>query len=173
MTLDEARQCLDLEHGATVDEIRQAFRRRARIVHPDRHPDAGPEELRTLEAEFDRAREARDILIRFTQDPRATVSPQPAARPAPAASRPAPRATPAPQTTPRARRPAPGPAPQAHAVPVTLRYEEFVAWWDAAGFGPGHRSPFRVAWSRIAAWTAVGAFAIVVGGTIVWEVIGR
>jgi DnaJ domain len=173
MTLEEARRYLDLQRGATVEEIRQAFRRRARMVHPDRHPDAGPDELRTLEAEFNRAREARDILVRFTLDPRHTASPEPAPRPAPAASRPAPRPTPTPQPTAPTHRPAASRAPQAHQVPVAMQYDEFVAWWDAAGFGPGHRSRFRVAWTRIAVWAALGALALGVGGAITWEVLGH
>lgn len=172
MTLEEARRCLGLQRGATVDEIRQAFRRRARMVHPDRHPGAAPDELRFLEGEFNRAREARDILVRFARDPRDTASSESVPRPAPAASRPAPVRTPAPQPGARTRRPVPEPAPHAHPVPVTMRFDEFVAWWDAAGFGPGHRSPFKAAWSRIAAWAAVGGSVIAIAGALVWETIG-
>ena len=168
MTLDEARACLYVSRGATADEIRQAFRRRARIVHPDRHPDAGPDELRTLEAEFNRAREARDILVRFTLDPLRSPSPESAPRPAPAASRPTPRTPPPPPP------PAPEPVPQAHpAATVTMRFDEFVAWWDAAGFGPGHRSPLAVDWPRIAAWAALAAAAVAIGGAAVWVATGR
>lgn len=38
MTLDEARARLGVTRAATVDEIRDAFRRRARALHPDLHP---------------------------------------------------------------------------------------------------------------------------------------
>lgn len=168
MTLDEARACLYVSPGATADEIRQAFRRRARIVHPDRHPDAGPEELRMLEAEFNRAREARDILVRYTLDPLRKPSPAPASRPAPAASRPTPR----PQPQPRASAPQPAPQPQ-RAATLTMRFDEFVAWWDAAGFGPGHRSPLVVVWPRIAGWAALAAAVVAIGGAVVWVATGR
>lgn len=166
MTLDEARACLHVSPGATADDIRQAFRRRARIVHPDRHPDADPDELRALEAEFNRVREARDILVRFTLDPLRSPSPESAPRPAPATSRPTPR-TPRPPPP-----PAPEPVPQAHpAATVTMRFDEFVAWWDAAGFGPGHRSPLAVEWPRIAAWAALATVAI--GAAAFWVATGR
>nr|WP_243073794.1 DnaJ domain-containing protein [Microbacterium sp. SS28] len=46
MTLDEARAHLGVPAAATVDEIRDAFRRRARALHPDLHPDAKPERSR-------------------------------------------------------------------------------------------------------------------------------
>ena len=168
MTLDEARACLSVSPGATADEIRQAFRRRARIVHPDRHPDAVPDELRTLEAEFNRAREARDILVRFTLDPLRSPPPESAPRPARAASRPASRTPPPPPPS------ASEPAPQSHpAATVMMRFDEFVAWWDAAGFGPGHRSPVVVEWPRITAWAALAAAAVAIGGAAVWVATGR
>jgi hypothetical protein len=49
-----------------------------------------------------------------------------------------------------------------------MRFDEFVAWWDAAGFGPGHRSPLAVDWPRIAAWAALAAGAAAIGGAAVW-----
>ena len=166
MTLDEARACLYVSPGATANEIRQAFRRRALIVHPDRHPDAGPDELSMLEAEFNRAREARDILVRFTLDPLRSPSPAWPPRPAATASRPTYRTPPPPPP------PAPEPIPQAHpAATVTMRFDEFVAWWDAFGFGAGHRSPLAADWPRIAVWAALAAVAI--GAATLWVATGR
>ncbi|GAA3754261.1 hypothetical protein GCM10022240_03970 [Microbacterium kribbense] len=56
---------------------------------------------------------------------------------------------------------------RAQAPRVTMRFDEFVAWSDAASFG--NTSPARrwVDWPRVVAWSVVGAaFAsIVVAGT--------
>jgi hypothetical protein len=48
-----------------------------------------------------------------------------------------------------------------------MRFDEFVAWWDSAGFGPGHRSPLAIDWG-IAAWAALAAAIIAIGGAVVW-----
>jgi hypothetical protein len=37
-----------------------------------------------------------------------------------------------------------------------MRFDEFVAWTDAAGFGPGVRSPLFVDWTRIIVWSTLG-----------------
>ncbi|HEY7955014.1 MAG TPA: J domain-containing protein [Polyangia bacterium] len=43
---------LELGEGAPLDEIKRAFRRLARELHPDLHPGASPEERRALEERF-------------------------------------------------------------------------------------------------------------------------
>jgi hypothetical protein len=43
---------LGLLPGAGVDEIKRAYRRLARTVHPDAHPQASDEERRTLSERF-------------------------------------------------------------------------------------------------------------------------
>lgn len=40
-----------------------------------------------------------------------------------------------------------------------MRFEEFVAFTDAAGFGIGRRSPRWIDWPRVIAWSSVGALA--------------
>jgi len=44
-----------------------------------------------------------------------------------------------------------------------MRFDEFTAWTDSAGFGTGVRSPRYVDWTRIVVWSSLG---IVVGGVI-------
>lgn len=174
MTLDDARECLGVARSASTDEIRGAFRRVARTVHPDRHTDAGPEERARLAREFDRARTARDVLLRFARydtpqpapaDRRSarasgtTSTPRPQSRPAASASRPTtstdapPRARARPRTS-ESRR------PETSAPRVTLRFDEFVAWSDAAGFGQGQRSKRWVDRTRIVVWSSLGALMV-------------
>ncbi len=43
---------LELPEGAPVEEIKRAYRRLARELHPDRHPTAAPDDLRDLERRF-------------------------------------------------------------------------------------------------------------------------
>lgn len=43
---------LELPDGAPPEEVKRAFRRLARELHPDRHPGASEEELRDLERRF-------------------------------------------------------------------------------------------------------------------------
>lgn len=157
MTLDEARDSLGVARGATEEEIREAFRARARVVHPDRHPHASAAERAHYAREFDRVREARDILARFASDPmRASADTA-----GPGTSTPPPPAPPRERARPRTsetRRPAAAPR-------VTMRFDEFVAATDAAGFTIGPRSPRWVDWPRVIAWSTVGvAIAVVVGG---------
>lgn len=48
-----------------------------------------------------------------------------------------------------------------------MRFDEFVAWMDAAGFGAGTRSPRYVDWTRIVVWTTLGLVVVaLVGGMI-------
>lgn len=77
MDRSEAAARLGLSERATADDIRNAFRDRARAVHPD----AGG-----VRGDLDRLVEARDVLLRTA----------PAAAPNPAAPRPSPSAPPKP-----------------------------------------------------------------------------
>lgn len=181
MTLDEARDTLAVARGASVDEIRDAFRLRAREVHPDRHPSADDARRRQLGLEFDRAREARDILVKFASDSARATTPAPTA--ASAARSGAPSSTPSPArsatepphtaTAPPPRRERARPRtsesrPRTEAPRVTIRFDEFVRAADAAGFGPGARTRRWVDWPRIVAWSTVGvAVAVVIGGSYV------
>jgi hypothetical protein len=54
-----------------------------------------------------------------------------------------------------------------------MPFDEFVAWWDAAGFGTGHRSPLAIDWPRIAAWGALAAAITAIGAAAVWVATGR
>lgn len=49
---DEAYVLLELPAGADADTIKSAYRRLARALHPDAHPNATREELRDLESRF-------------------------------------------------------------------------------------------------------------------------
>lgn len=176
MTLDEARSILDVKRGATHAMIREAFRRRARDLHPDRHPDVDATEKKRLAAEFARAREARDILLLvapasaeelsspFGSTPDATSrqssSTYAGARRSPTAET---HARPASEgTTSRSR--TPGYASATASPPRhTLRFEEFVRQVDALGFGPGIRSRRYVDVAPIVAWSVVGFAVAAVG----------
>lgn len=49
-----------------------------------------------------------------------------------------------------------------------MRFDEFVAWRDAAGFGQGTRAPRYVDWTRIIVWTTLGIVGVgLVGGLFV------
>lgn len=157
MTLDEARTHLGVTSVATVEEIRDAFRRRARELHPDLHPHADSADRARLALRFDAAREARDILVRYTADP--LRKPPPTSR--------EPQSGGAPTTSHRAEQPT---SREQTAPRVTMRFDEFVVWADAAGFGAGNRSPRYVDWMRIIAWSSLlfVTFAIV-GGALVFS----
>ena len=148
MTLEEARMILGVVRGASHTSVRDAFRRRARQVHPDSHPTASAAQREGLAREFDRAREARDILLLLPDG-----NP---GEPAPAAAPPPQRAPAGSSTAPTAPMP---PPPERPAPPLqrTLRFDEFVQVVDAAGFGPGHRTkPYRDI-TRKLVWSTVGA----------------
>jgi hypothetical protein len=52
LSLASAYALLELGEGASADEIKRAYRRLARALHPDVHPNASSEELRELERRF-------------------------------------------------------------------------------------------------------------------------
>ncbi|HEU4408549.1 MAG TPA: J domain-containing protein [Polyangiaceae bacterium] len=58
----EALSTLGLPPDASLDDARRAFRRWALCLHPDRHPDAPPDERRTLAERFARVARAYDVL---------------------------------------------------------------------------------------------------------------
>lgn len=156
MTLDEAREALGLARGAGVDEIRDAFRRRAREVHPDRHPLADDAMRAQLGHAFDRARRARDILVAFTTD---------SARAASASTRPHPGS--APHTAPPRERARPRTSesrPRQSAPRVTVRFDDFVRAADAAGFGDGERTRRWIDWPRVIAWSFIGGATVAIFG---------
>ena len=182
MTLDEARGCLDIGIGASTDEIREAFRRKARDNHPDRHPGADSSTLSQLARDFDRAREARDILLRYTLDTLRKPAPSTNSReretqPSSTYSYSYARSESAPRSADSSERAdsrraafqpdeTRGPAPR-----VTMRFDEFVAWTDTAGFGAGNRSRPWVDWPRIIVWSSLAA--LVIGLTVAGFVMTR
>jgi hypothetical protein len=52
LPLASAYALLELADGAPSDEVKSAYRRLARALHPDAHPAAGADELRELERRF-------------------------------------------------------------------------------------------------------------------------
>jgi hypothetical protein len=182
MTLDEARELLSLPRGASQAAVRDAFRATARTVHPDRHPGANAEEHRRLAQQFDRARQARDVLLLVSpEEPQAPApfserptshdtrtATHPSTRPGTTTTGPARRSTPtAPQTRREARDHGARRAATPPASTPTLRFDEFVAARDAEGFGVGPRTRRYRDVPRIIAWSIVaGATAMVVGGGV-------
>jgi len=55
---------LELTADADLAELRQAYRRLARGLHPDHHPQASQEELRSLTARFTAVHSAYRLLLR-------------------------------------------------------------------------------------------------------------
>jgi hypothetical protein len=50
-----------------------------------------------------------------------------------------------------------------------MRFDEFVAWTDAAGFAPGTRSRRYIDWTRIIVWSSLGLLVVgLVGGAIIY-----
>ena len=52
LSLASAHAQLELAEGANAEEIKSAYRRLARALHPDVHPNASADELRELERRF-------------------------------------------------------------------------------------------------------------------------
>jgi hypothetical protein len=162
VTLDEARSILGVARGASHASVRDAFRLRARQVHPDSHPTASPAQRSALAREFDRAREARDILLLL---PDGALMPGPSTGTVPSP----PHRPPAPPPPPPPWRPPPDSATRPHQR--TLRFDEFVRVVDAAGFGPGHRSSPHRDTARLIVWSTVGALSAGVLASVIWTVI--
>lgn len=59
----QALRVLGLGPGARPQDVREAFRRMARESHPDRHPDASPEERRQLLSRFSELSAAYHAVI--------------------------------------------------------------------------------------------------------------
>lgn len=167
MTLDEARRTLGVTRSAGVSEIRDAFRRRAREVHPDRHPSADDATRARLGREFDDARRARDMLIAFEADAARAAKDASHRAPRPQTSTPSspPRtASTAPPTRERARPRTSESRSRPTAPRVTVRFDDFVRASDAAGFGPGTRTRRWVDWPRVIAWSVVGTLFVAIFG---------
>lgn len=160
MTLDEARMCLAVEQGASATVIREAFRRRAREVHPDRHPDVDAATRAHLAREFDLAREACDILVQFTLQTHESTGTTPATA---QTEHRKPASPPRPRERRRTseQRPMRGPAPR-----VTMRFEEFVTWSDAAAFSGNSTVRPWIDWTRIIVWSSLGIVIAAFTGAI-------
>ena len=52
LSLASAYALLEIGDGADPEEVKRAYRRLARALHPDVHPNASPDELRELERKF-------------------------------------------------------------------------------------------------------------------------
>jgi len=52
LSLASAYALLEVADGSNPEEVKRAYRRLARALHPDVHPNASPEELRELERRF-------------------------------------------------------------------------------------------------------------------------
>lgn len=62
-TREQDLAALGLEGNPSTDEIRAAFRRLAKVHHPDRFASAGPEAVKTAELQFKRIRAAYERLV--------------------------------------------------------------------------------------------------------------
>ena len=58
-----ALRLLGVRDGADVDEVKRAYRRLARTLHPDLRPDADDDERRALERRFAEVTAAYEALI--------------------------------------------------------------------------------------------------------------
>jgi hypothetical protein len=65
MTLDEARELLNLELKVTKKEVKAAYRRAARLWHPDRAP-AGQESI--YRARMQQVNEAYQLIVQFIEN---------------------------------------------------------------------------------------------------------
>jgi DnaJ like chaperone protein len=62
MSRNEAFVVLGLHKDASVDDIKQAYRRMAQLHHPDRFANLGPDAVRAANAMFVRVKNAYEIL---------------------------------------------------------------------------------------------------------------
>lgn len=53
-----------------------------------------------------------------------------------------------------------------------MRFEEFVAFTDAARFGIGQRTRWRTDWTRIIVWSTLGVMIAAVVGAYVYLAVG-
>jgi DnaJ-domain-containing protein 1 len=60
---DAARRMLGVEHGADLDDVKRAYRRLARTLHPDLQPDVDGDDRRALERRFAEVTAAYQQLI--------------------------------------------------------------------------------------------------------------
>ena len=66
MTPGEARAILGVSRTSTVDDVKEAYRLRSRMMHPDRYADRPDSEVRLATSEFQRLGWARDVLVEAT-----------------------------------------------------------------------------------------------------------
>lgn len=170
MTLDEARDLLGVGRGADRSHLNRAFQRRARQLHPDMHPNADGDTRRRLAFEFDQLRRARDILLLLADSPSAesTTRESEGARAGWRGHQPEPSRVQSPSRS----EPGTPPSGQSRAQRTTLRFDEFVARQDAAGFGPGTRSRPPRDLARIVAWAVVAAAVLTTAAALTYAAIG-
>lgn len=63
--LGQAYSVLGLEYGASIEEIKNAYRRLAQVNHPDRFVSLGEESLAAATATFKRINEAYKYLVKY------------------------------------------------------------------------------------------------------------
>ncbi len=66
LVLEECYALLELEVGASADDIRRAHRRKVARYHPDRYQNLPPEMVAVAETMTQRLNEARDVLLAHT-----------------------------------------------------------------------------------------------------------
>ena len=69
MNPETAAVVLNVDANSSVDVIQAAYRRRARLLHPDRLAGAPQGEIDEATREFSRINEARDVLINYASRP--------------------------------------------------------------------------------------------------------
>ncbi|MEJ3405216.1 DnaJ domain-containing protein [Rathayibacter sp. YIM 133350] len=100
MSPERAAAILEIPVTATSEQIRSAYRAKARNAHPDRYAGATDQQKAAAAAEFIRVTEAYEELIRRPPESRPWLRDEPRPPWSPAASR---QAAPAPSVSPRVR----------------------------------------------------------------------